>query len=192
MQDELHVMFDLETLGTGDGAAIVQIGAVGFAPRWEHYPEGMMGSPDGGTFRAAIDFGDSEIGVLDAPTVHWWMGQSRDARRRMFGAQEREYLADALLRFTRWAEDWNVPIVGAWSHTAFDWQLLRQAYERCGLQMPFSRKHNRDYGTLKRVGEILGVEEPPFVGVKHDALDDACHQAAHANNILRKLHGFFS
>lgn len=193
MTHPLHIMYDLETLGTGDGAAIVQLGATGFGFDWPEpeYEDGlMMGTPHGGQFRANVDLADPDIGVLDGPTVDWWLRQSEDARRRVFHEPERLPLSRVLVQFREWAESWpDCELVGLWSALDFDHRLLRQAYERTGLGWPDRwRKLGRDYRTLKWIGrELCGEEPPPFVGVQHDALDDACHQAAHAVKVLGQI-----
>lgn len=184
------VMIDLETLGTGDNAAIVQIGAVLFDP-WEG-PTGVY-TAAGMEFNKHILLNDSDIGALDAPTAGWWIRQGEPARRRVFDPMlKRVYLANALMELNLWVRE-NAQVERAdeiryvWSHTSFDWRILNQAHTRLCVNFPFKRYANKDYGTLKGMGISLGIEEPLFVGVQHDAVDDAFHQATYATTIIRKL-----
>ena len=190
----MDAMIDIETLGDAPDGAIVQIGAVGFDPWMDVDGEdaGMMGAAPDGVFVASIDLTDPHIGTCDAPTAAWWMKQSDDARRRVFGIGERVPLHDALLMLNSWMHSWNVPVHSVWAGpTTYDLTILESAYRRTGMQCPWAFDGGWaklcDYSTMRWLGKRLGIEEPPFVGVKHDALDDACHQAAHLINILRKV-----
>ncbi len=182
-----HLMIDLETLGTGDNAAIVQMAAVIFDPHAG--PTGTYTLP-GLEFNAHIELDDPNIGVLDAPCVHWWMQQSQVARDRVFGLQieNRVPLSTALMQLMHWTDVHcdGEELDGVWSHLAFDWRLLVQAAKRCNVRW-FSRRLGCDYGTLKRLGQSLGIEEPLFVGVPHDAVDDAFHQSTYAALILQVM-----
>ena len=189
------LMFDLETLGTGDNAAILQIGAVLFDP-WEG-PGGVY-TIQGMEFNAHIDPADPEIGELDAPCVVWWMQQSDDARRRVFDRRsdgpeiDLVSLRNALKAFRRWicehAEISEVrDLQAVWSHTSFDFKLIEQASRRLGLGAMFDRRADRDLRTLSAMGRSLGIEKPLFVGVQHDAVDDAFHQATYATTIIREM-----
>ena len=184
------IMIDLETLGTGDNAAIVQIGAVMFDP-WEG-PTGVY-TMSGMEFNKHILLNDPDIGVLDAPCAAWWIRQSDDARRRVFDPElERVYLANALMKLNLWVRNQAQveradEIKYVWSHTSFDWRILTQAYARLCIDFPFKRYASKDYGTLKAMGRSLDIDEPLFVGVQHDAVDDAFHQVTYATTIIRKL-----
>jgi len=66
-----RVMIDIETVGLEIGAAIVEIGAVQFAP----------GGQVGETFHRSISLTSSqEAGLnIDADTVEWWVGEQPEA-----------------------------------------------------------------------------------------------------------------
>ncbi|MFM9673750.1 3'-5' exonuclease, partial [Streptomyces galilaeus] len=67
-----HVMLDLETMGQGNNAAIVAIGAVFFEPT-----TGEIGD----TFYRKIDLESAaQYGEIDPNTVLWWLKQSDAAR----------------------------------------------------------------------------------------------------------------
>ena len=72
----VNCALDLETLGKGDHAQIVQIGMVAFSPleSIDGMEAGMIGAP-GHELRAFIDLNDPLAGKADADTAVWWMQQ---------------------------------------------------------------------------------------------------------------------
>ena len=72
-------MLDLETLGNGNNAAIVSIGAYYFDTE----------DPDNGEEYYVLVNPATSVGygqVMDASTVLWWMNQSEDARKELVKA----------------------------------------------------------------------------------------------------------
>lgn len=179
-----HVMFDLETLGVHDGAAVVQIGAVLFDP-WAG-EAGMISTPEGGFFRRVnITQEPDRLGTLDGDTLVWWARQERAARDQVFDCAGEDDIYQVLGHFQLWVQEAAPEHV--WSATQFDWTLLRQAYRRCDTQFPFSRHTARCWPTLRAFGRAGGIEEPLFGGTPHVAIHDAQHQAIWATNIIRGL-----
>jgi hypothetical protein len=172
----MHVMLDLETMGTGNTAAIVAIGAVAFDG------EGVTMNP----FYCAVDLRTSvELGMqLDVATVLWWVQQSDGARESTFPAHAIP-LPQALLGFSEWMGAVNGKEV--WGNGAtFDNVILRNAYalvqatqkERMGsvgrFECPWSFRNDRCYRTMRA---MLPAVDTVAVGVAHNALDDAIYQA---------------
>lgn len=177
-----YLMFDLETLGPAPEGCIVQIGAVRFDPFVGD--TGLISAP-GFDFRQNVV---DDTGVIDFDTVRWWMEQSDAARRRVFFEERACDLCSALVAFNEWIFKQGEP-EQVWCNLDFDLPILKAGYPRAKLRSfmyPFKRKQGRDYRTLRAMG--MGIEEPIRVGVQHDALDDAHHQAIHASNILRAVH----
>jgi hypothetical protein len=207
----VHVMFDLETLGVGDLAPIVQIGAVLFSP-WgvpsdfdrahpdmapkagapEHHGEPDVGviSGQGGAFCRRVKFGAVDLLRADADTIRWWLTTPSDeARRRVFG-EVGAGIHDVLKELDAWSLSWGVKPSYWWSGMDFDLRLLRQAGAAADgkRDWPWNhRKVGRDFRTLKWIGKGMGIESAPRVGVEHDAVDDCYHQAYYAIKVLRKL-----
>ncbi len=178
-----HVMLDLETLGTGDGAAIVQIGAVRFDP-WAG--DGLVSAP-AAAFCESIRLDSVGLGTIDGPTVAWWLGQEREAQDSVLLNENRTTMVAALDRFDHWIREESVEFVWADSPN-FDLRLLRQAFGRQGMPWPFTHRQERCHRTLKWQGrELLGLKEPERTGTKHHALVDAYHQAQVAVRILREM-----
>src|SRR3546814_21157415 len=46
-----------------------------------------------------------------------------------------------------------------------------------GRKVPWPHTADRCFRTLKAIGKANDVKPPPFLGVPHNALDDALHQA---------------
>lgn len=174
-----HVMIDLETLGTGDFAPIVQIGACRFdAERVGHvYRQNIL----------ARDWAN-----IDGDTLLWWNGQAADVRARVFDQAGALPLAAALHEFGNWLKSGG-DFVGAWADSpSFDLRLLRQAWERSGMiaRWPFTHRVERDLRTLKKLRGADTVEPARDEGeLVHDAADDAVFQARWVQAIDRDLLG---
>lgn len=77
MNKFLHLMIDLETMGTRPTAAIVSIGAVFFDTESE-----LLGDE----FYERIELNSviqHEETTLEADTIKWWLTQSSEARREI-------------------------------------------------------------------------------------------------------------
>jgi len=181
-----HIMLDLETMGTSPDAAIVAIGAVAFAGGLDPY-----GAAIGARFYCAVDLADAVAcgGVIDAPTVAWWMRQSDAARAvlRPGGTG----MHSALAQFAQWLhqqlpEHATEDDLRVWGNGAdFDPVILGRAYRRCGMPSPWGPYTARCYRTLKALRP--DVARPPRVGLHHHAADDAETQARHAVLLLQAL-----
>jgi len=183
------VMVDIETLGTSPDAAIVQIAAVRFDP-WAQ-GTGLVSSPEG-TFNSHVRLtGEPSIdGRMDWDTVKFWLNQTKEAQQRVFQPEEpsEDNVLVAVSKFVGWLKE--IPFRRVWANSpSFDLRLLKETYRRTSNPnlWPIPYWAERDFRTLKNVGEILNVSPPLRVGVKHDARDDCFHQASHAIQILRAL-----
>jgi exodeoxyribonuclease VIII len=169
-----HVMLDLETLGTGDHAAIVQIGACEFDSR-----EIVS------TFHRNIRMESEHFGNIEGDTLRWWMNQSPDAIASVLQSPLRTPLRTALEDFRSWLVCDRLAI---WANSpSFDLRLLRQAYERCGMKPPWKFYQELDHRTIKHLGRLLNVPRLQFEGTKHNALDDAMNQASYLMAVLQEL-----
>ena len=195
----VHCMVDIETLGSADDAPIVQLGAVLFNPWGTGSPYGSPKaagciSEPGSEFSWCISPGDRTT-AIDWQTLLWWMAQGQQAQQRVFGRDnQRRPLSDTLRHFESWSRSWDRPVDFWWSDMDFDLRLMRAAWKRAGLfgSPPYGAPDGphrgvRDCRTVRAIGRDLGIEPPPFVGIEHDALDDAIHQAIEVSNILRKI-----
>ncbi|EFL0486083.1 exonuclease [Escherichia coli] len=175
-----HLMIDLETMGKNPDAPIISIGAIFFDPQ-----TGDMG-PE---FRKTIDL-ETTGGVIDRDTIKWWLKQSREAQSAIL--TDETPLDDALLQLREFIDENSGEFfVQVWGNGAnFDNTILRRSYERQGIPCPWRYYNDRDVRTIVELGKAIGFDARtaiPFEGERHNALDDARHQAKYVSAIWQKL-----
>lgn len=174
--ETVHVMLDLETMGTRPGAIIRAIGAVKFTE--------AAGIIDRIYFRVTSESCERVGMHFDGGTVNWWLAQDDAARTELLrpGTDIRNALT-ALAYFctvdAQKKEKLNVWGCGA----TFDPPLAGYAYVACGLPLPWTHLDVRCYRTLKALFPDVRNREK----TAHHALLDAVWQAEHAVAVLRFL-----
>lgn len=173
----IDVVIDLETLGKGPTAPILEIGAVEVAD----YGLGRR-------FHRYIDLNDALLyGKPDADTILWWLGEAPDDARKELHAALRDGLVTtlvvALLELDRWLVE-DVQSTGVWANGAsFDLGILNHAYQSCGIhnrQMDF--RAERD---LRTAFDLLWrPERDESLGTRHNALADAMMDARRLWEVL--------
>ncbi|HBA2736966.1 TPA: exonuclease [Escherichia coli] len=178
-----HLMIDLETMGKKSNAPIVVIGAVFFDPQ-----TGEIGP----TFYIVISLVDAmDTGAVpDGSTIEWWLAQSSEARSAILVDQVK--LVDALIQFREFINEYSdEKFVQVWGNGAtFDNTILRTSYERLNIPCPWRYYNDRDVRTIVELGKTIGFDARtviPFEGVRHNALDDARHQAKYVTATIQKL-----
>mgnify|MGYP000855810570 CR=1 FL=1 len=176
----IHLMIDLETMGKNPDAPIISIGAIFFDPQ-----TGDMG-PE---FSKTIDL-ETAGGVIDRDTIKWWLKQSREAQSAIM--TDEIPLDDALLQLREFiAENSGELFVQVWGNGAnFDNVILRRSYERQGIPCPWRYYNDRDVRTIIELGKSIDFDARTpiqFEGIRHNALDDARHQAKYVSAIWQKL-----
>ncbi|EFS3219008.1 exonuclease [Salmonella enterica] len=179
-----HLMVDLETMGTNPDAPIVAIAAILFDPQ--------TGEIGGAIFYVVISLVDAmESGAVpDGGTIEWWLQQSGEARSALLVDQRS--LVDALLQLREFInEHSDEKLIQVWGNGAtFDNVILRRSYERLGIPCPWRFYNNRDIRTIVELGKAIGYDarnDIAFEGERHNALDDARHQAKYVSAIWQKL-----
>lgn len=169
-----NIMLDLETYGTNPGCGIVSIGACYFDDK-----------KFGETFYEVINFYHVEgYGFeTNASTLNWWKKQSNEARKEYNKAVRNEGidLRTSLLNFQKFVKP-NTKIWG--NSAAFDNEILKAAYKKVGLEIPWKYYNDRCYRTLKNLKPEIKMESPK---ITHHALYDAIAQAEHAMEIFEEL-----
>ncbi|EOJ6166737.1 3'-5' exoribonuclease [Escherichia coli] len=178
-----HLMIDLETMGTNTNAPIVVIGAVFFDPQ-----TGEIGP----VFYIVISLTDAMNtgAVPDGGTIEWWLKQSSEARAAILTDQVK--LKDALSQFRKFINEYSdEKFVQVWGNGATsDNAILRTSYERLNIPCPWRYHNDRDVRTIVELGKTIDFDARtviPFEGVRHNALDDARHQAKYVTATIQKL-----
>lgn len=169
----IDLMLDIETVSTDNNAGVLSIAAVPFM-----WPEPLE------YFYQKVDFNTLERKGfhLSKETLDWWGKQDKAARDEAFSGTED--IVDVLYELQEYIKNLPAP-VNVWGNGSdFDNVILINAFDRCGIALPWSYKNNRCFRTLKN---IFPHRDPVFTGQKHNALADAQHQAAHATLVLTDI-----
>ena len=179
MAKDLHTVIDLETLDKNQSAFILSIGATtvdintGKEIRFFHEKISIMK--------------DQPKRRIDGGTIAWWMSQTPEAIERVFCHRSDLSLKDALVKLRNWYHPDSKP----WGNGAsFDISILEHAYHQYRIPVPWKFWNIRDLRTLVDVGQRYAEFDKldfPFRGTKHDALDDARHEAKYVIEINRRL-----
>ena len=176
----MFIMIDLETFGTSSDAVIFQIGAVPF------YMDELL-KPREPEFNKYVDV-DSCLrhGLkVSADAIHFWLRQNDYARRAVnegsLRAMDLPSALMALSTFFNWTK-----VEGVWAKpTKFDMTILENAYEKCDLEIPWSRGKIYDVGTVFKLSG--GRPQVQQLGVEHDAVDDCRQQIKELRVAMSRL-----
>lgn len=172
----LAVMVDIETLGVGDDAVIMEIGAVMF---WRT-PGGACELGDSFFLPVKMSKGQGDR-VIDAGTLCWWTGDATRAEyflEHVAREDDEMILADALDRFFRWVLDLGCEHsvgrdeVEVWAKGDFDLRILKHAAKSHGLEVPWKYHQARELRTVLKWAGVAGNSADTV----HRALDDAKRQ----------------
>jgi len=167
------VMLDIETLGNGEYAAIVQISAC--------YFDRVTGEI-GQTFDQKIDLEDAcKYGQVDGSTLKFWLQQDPEVIRQVMSGTRR--LDEVLMEFELFARDADC----IWSHATFDFVIVQEALKKNDCLKRLKYKSARDLRTLCDLAQLKESDYPPAVGKTHNALDDCYFQVKYAVTALNKL-----
>ena len=176
-----HVMLDLETLDSGNNAAVVAIGAVHFDPHFKANPPQWFDDDKRilNHFYRTIDPEDAaKYGTVSGSTFKWWLQQSEQARSELYRANGKT--RDVLKDFNSWLDrvSENQPRkIALWGNGAtFDNVVLRNAFTAANISPHWHWRGDKCYRT---VINLLPIELQPDVkreGVHHNAMDDALYQ----------------
>lgn len=190
----MDVMIDIETLGTGGDAAVVQIAAVLFEPVF-----GGKVRDGNQRFNCLVDPSDAiSLGAnVTMSTLKWWMDQDKETQRIFDWNHEdnanvpKASTEQALLWLCEWLPEatdhqWNQ--VRVWANgIVFDLGILQRHFERFGIIQPWTYNAAMDMRTvLKLTGGWPKIDETGFT--KHNALDDCMMQIAALQIALGKMH----
>ncbi len=167
------IAIDCETLDTRPTAAVIAIGACGF--------DNITGKLHPTPFYCEITLDSAmRAGTVSGSTLAWWM-QQNDAARQLFNeSNDKTELSNGLMALGTWyrALSGSPSVWGNGPDVAW----LENAYARgtVGQKEPWSYWKVRDQRTIVNLAELLtpwNHSQVTFRGVKHNARDDAIHQA---------------
>ena len=184
-----NVMVDLETLGNGNDAVIVAIGAVA----WEtgRFPDETwpLDVVDRRKFyeRVTPESGVAVGMKIDASTVLWWLTQDDAARAEVVLAGTNGMAIHRALGafqewFLRFGVDWTTLLWG--NGASFDNVILATAYAKTGVPRPWTFRQDRCYRTAVAMLDPEGKRKPADNNRKHSALADALWQAEYLDKLL--------
>lgn len=173
------IVVDIETPDNASTSAILSIGAAALNK------DGAVAA----TFYTPVNLQSClDLGLtMGASTIAWWMEQAEEARKvwAESASKDAPTLPQALVLFHDWlrtqGETKYIELYGNGSD--FDNVIMANAYKVCGRQQPWPFWGNRCFRTLKNTWKRY-VPEPEFIGVKHNAMDDAVHEAIWLARIL--------
>ena len=170
----MNITFDLETLGDGYNAPIVQIGAVKFNDE---------GKTDA-TFLRTINIEKLSRYDFktDYSTIKWWLNQEDAAIKSVFAVEDEQDLRQSLREFQEWVGKSSNYVY--WTHATFDPPILINNFRKVGLPDFIPFRLHRDIRTLIY---FTGTMETTRKGVHHNALDDAIYQAEYISKGILKI-----
>lgn len=156
------LMIDCETLDIGERSVLLSIGAVVFDNTQIHdYFEYFIDK------ETAIKEGFT----VSQSTLDWWDQQDPDARAHAFNGEGD--IKEALYALVHFYEVNGCTEI--WSKGALaDIRWINNALDHFGIERPW--KYYKEF-CFRTLLNTVPKFELPFVGVQHNALDDATHQA---------------
>ena len=180
----MNIVVDIETTDNSPTSAILSIGAASLNS------DGAVVS----TFYTPVSLDNClRLGMtVGADTLAWWMEQDDKARAVWSEAKKKNgapSLREALCLFNSWLDqqcEFSYRVM--WGNGSdFDNVILANACKLVGMDLPWPFWNNRCFRTLKNEWGRY-VPQPEFIGVKHNAKDDAVHEAVWLGRILQVQH----
>jgi exodeoxyribonuclease VIII len=169
-----HLMIDLETLGVGTNALILEIGLCFFDSEGIHSSHSII-----------IDVKNSQdLGFeVDLPTLNWWMSQSPDKFYRLIDPIEPKHTVEAAAQVVHnltLEHEHNDAII-VWGNGAdFDLVLLQNLFKKANKPYPFKYKNHRCFRTIKNIlSAPAELEYRIDEMLAHTGKGDATNQASH-------------
>lgn len=174
----VDIMVDIETLGTGADATIIQISAIAFD---------IMTGAHLSTFNQIADIEKNKLPLkVDGSTLKWWLNTDKELLTELLnkGFYSSE---DVLAHFSGWikTQSKDPKDIYLWGNgILFDNKLIEHQLGKLGLEYPIYYRNDRDVRTIVDLaGRKLGISEQDlkerfkdYTLVEHNALDDVKYQ----------------
>lgn len=176
----MHLMVDVETLGTGANAVVTEVGWCEF----ELDAVGLFHSS--ACFKLNVDAQIKANRLITWETICFWLDQDDIARKALRSDGAGRYpIEEFCSEFTN-ERDWAT-IEGVWSHGAnFDLPILESLFAFCGLKTPWDYYCVRDTRTMLW---LAGGMKIPKTELQHSAEADAIAQALTMQMAYAKIKG---
>jgi hypothetical protein len=169
-----HLMVDIETMGTESFSSIISIGALEFDLETGNTGKAFCQNI---SLQSCVDIGLN----IDADTVLWWLRKSEEARNGL--NKDCINIAIVLLAFSDFCNK-NYQV---WGNSArFDFGILKNAYDKAKLPIPWDFKKERCVRTLVSFKPEI-KENFNWKGVTHNALADCYNQVGYCSEIWASL-----
>lgn len=157
-----RISIDIETLSLAPNALVLSIGAVVFSPQ-----TGL-----GETFYEVLNRYEQKNRRISIQTTEWWLDLVQESS--LPGALFNDVMAPVALTLQRLRDFCGVEPFEIWARgPQMDIVVLDSLYPDFGMRPPWKYDMVRDQRTL--CSFVPG--SLPFQGTRHNALDDAKHQA---------------
>jgi len=172
----MHLMIDIETLGTTPGSSILSLGALLFDPHSTTAPERTF-------YLEFCRESCQSLGLHEEPeTLAWWEEQNQPMPQGIFP------ITDGLNAFLLWISNAGCNINGVWANSpSFDIVLLTHALRLMRREWPLKYSLERDVRTIRNL-ILPGVQ----LHNTHNALQDCYHQAALIQLSMEKIRNAFT
>jgi hypothetical protein len=183
-------MIDLETLSTSPDAVILTLGAITFNQE-ESLPETLTDeflNSDRIFYRKIIIQSCVDAGLnIDKETQMWWSKQDSNVRFESLEDETgRIELLQALEEFSIWISKNSIESSKIWANSpSFDCVILKEAYKKFNLQVPWKFWLERDVRTIMDLGGITPYGHKTHN--KHNAVYDCYYQICNVHKSFNKL-----
>jgi len=161
----MELCLDLETGGTAADSAILAVACQAFDPYDATY------SPEPLLFAIEPEENDKYNRSWSGATIQWWSRQP-DALA-VLSRMPITTLPNVARKFVEYSVAHKATAIWA-NSPSFDLVILRNLFITLEMRFPLSYWQERDIRTIKAL--LPAKFHPPFLGVKHDPLDDVRHE----------------
>ena len=176
LKDRVHVMVDIETLGTRPGSVITSIAAVAFNIE--------TGNTLGSFYRKLNLTQSQSMGFeINAATLEWWLTQDAEVLKESLSNATDVRIV--LSEFADFLNGYGDPFV--WGNSnRFDMGLLQAYYDRTVHVLPWNFRLEMDVRTISNLlPDVKNSTEN--VGDAHNPIDDCLFQIKYLVETLKQI-----
>ena len=123
---------------------------------------------------------------VDSETVKWWKNQSSEAIKEVFDPKFRVDIKDCLIKLKEFIKDCEY----IWANSPnFDCVILENAFNLCGIEIPWKYWNLRDCRTVYDIGNV-NLKNFTTKNTAHNSLLDAYAQILCLQQAFKNLKKF--